>query len=477
MRLRTAFFIPVLLTALSLSAAGVAQQEGDQQPQPAASASSQDAAEAAGQGQATQESPDARSFSGVEEFTAGPPSQTRSYVSPSFQVFETGDSNFNVGAGPQRFQSVTSLVGRLALQNFRRHSQTTLDYLGGGQIYYNHSELNSTIHQLGFSQSYQGRKWGFLFDDQALYLPESSFGFGGFGSSGALGQSLGGAYGSNIASINPVFSPNATLFTGRGSRVANTVLTQVQYLVGRRSSISLSGSYGIIHFLEPRFIDTRNAFFTAGYTRQISSKDFVRISYAYGLFRFKNQGSPFETHLVQLSYGHRLSGRMAMELGGGPELNVFTNPLAGSSTPLTWSAQSSLDYRFRRGSVAVSYIRRTGTGGGVLFGATTDIVRFGLNSSLTRNWSISVSPGFSHNRSLPQTASGNTGGIFNSLFAGATLSRDLGRHASMFFRYNFQTQREEAVPCVAGNCRTTLLRHIVGFGFDFHPRQISVEMP
>jgi len=45
----------------------------------------------------------------------------------------------------------------------------------------------------------------------------------------------------------------------------------------------------------------------------------------------------------------------------------------------------------------------------------------------------------------------------------------------MFFGYNLQTQRFQTASCVAGNCQTSLLRHVVTFGFDWHPRQIMVD--
>jgi hypothetical protein len=331
------------------------------------------------------------------------------------------------------------------------------------------------MHQFGITQSYEGRRWSFLLHDRASYLPEASFGYGGFGWTGGLGLDLGGALGSNLSSLNSHFSPTGSLLAGRGSRIANTVATQIQYLAGPHSAITLAGSYGLLHFREPGFTDSRNSFFLAGYNRTLTARDSFGINYGLGLFHFQSSVPTFQTHLLQLSYGHRISGRMAMELTGGPQVAVFKRPTAGSTTPVSWSASTSLNYRVRRGDVALSYNRYTSNGGGVLSGATTDRVGVAWGLRLTRGWSGSLGPGYSHNRSLPQTTSGNSERTFDTVYAGASLSRRLGPYMTMFFTYNFQTQRSENIPCLTGDCATSLLRHLIGFGFNWHPREIMID--
>jgi hypothetical protein len=350
-----------------------------------------------------------------------------------------------------------------------------MDYLGGGTIYNHHSELNTTMHQLGISHSYEGRRWSFLLDERVTYLPESAFGYGGFGWMGALGSSLSGASGSNLGNLNPMFNSTESLLTGRGSRVLSTSVAQIKYLAGPHSAITFAGSYGLLHFREPGLIGNRNASSLVGYSRTLTTRDYIGIDYGFGVFQFPSQGQRFEMHSLHLSYGHKISGRMAMALAAGPQMSIFSSPVAGSTKPLAWTAQSSLDYRARRGGVGISYVRYTSGGGGVLSGAITDMVRAAWSWQLTRKWSGSLSPGYAHNRSLPQTTSGNIENTFDTVYGGASLSRTLGRYMTMLFTYNYQAQRAEAVPCVAGNCGTSLGRHLLGFGFDWHPRQITID--
>jgi len=470
-------WIPFLAAALCLRVAQAQEQKGggDQRVQPSAPVSPNETEQIPEEDQAQQTTPDSRSFSGAEEFTAGTRERLRSYFFPSLQVSEMADSNSQFTSGPHEFETIDSLTGRLTLQKVGKHSQLATDYVGGEQIYNQDPQLDATIHQLGITESYQGHRWGFLLDDRATYLPESTFGYGGFGWTGALGASLGGAFGSNLANLNPAFDPNAGLFTGRGSNISNAAVAQIQYAAGPHSAITLSGSYGLLHFQSPGFIDSRNDFLLVGYSRSLTPRDYFGISYGFGSFRFPQEGGSFQTDLLELSYGHRITGRLAMEVGGGPELNVFRNPVPGSTTPLLWTAHGSLDYRFHRGAVALSYDRYTANGGGLLFGANTDLVGLAWSMQLTRNWSGSLNPAYAHSRSLPQTTSGENDYAYDSAYAGASLSRRLGRYTTMFFTYNIQSQGSNNAPCPAGNCGTSLLRHLVGFGFDWHPRQITTD--
>jgi hypothetical protein len=200
----------------------------------------------------------------------------------------------------------------------------------------------------------------------------------------------------------------------------------------------------------------------------------VGVSYSYSLFKFQHIGTSFSTNMVQLNYGHKVNGRVAISVGAGPELSNIKQPGTSSTNSTTWTAHGSVDIRARRGDAALTYYRSSTNGGGLLVGAVTDSVQLAWSTALTRHWSGSITPGYSHNRSIPQT-SGGTQTTINSEFFGASISRMLGRYTSMFFSYNFQTQNSEATPCLVGNCRSSFLRHVVGFGFDFHPRQISAD--
>jgi hypothetical protein len=467
----------LLLAAICLPLAGLAQpqDQGTQTPQSGAPVTSEGPAQAPEQGQAPTAGTEGGSLLGVEAFSPGHVGGMHSYFLPSFQVSEMGDSNPRMSTGQQRFESVSSVVGRLSMAKVGKHFQTNLDYMGGGLIYSHHSELNSTMHQFGITETYQGRRWSLLLDDRATYLPESPFGYGGFGYSGSLGLSLGGALGSNLTSLNPAFNPVSSLLTGRGSRILNTVSTQVSYRTGPHSTITFAGSYGILHFRVPGFSNSRNSFLQAGFSHSLTPYDQVGISYGFSLFQYPGGVSTFQNHYLNLTYGRRITGRMSASFGAGTQVSVFQTAVAGSTTPLSWTANSSVNYSARKTNFSLSYNRYTTNGGGILRGATTDYISLGLSRVLSRNWSGSLNPGLARNRSLQQTTSASAATKYDSASMSASLSRRLGPFMTMFFSYNFQTQRTTAVSCSMGNCGTTLLRHLVDIGFDWHPREIMVN--
>jgi hypothetical protein len=477
MRIRSWIWIVMIVAVLSLARAAASQDPGlaGAQGQAGAPASAGQEAPSAEESQPPAPPSDSRSFLGAEEFLPGRLSQMHSYFLPSFMFSEMADSNYQIAPGQQRWETINSIVGRLTLGKMGKHSDISMDYFGGAQVYNHRSDLNSTIHQFGFTGSYHGRRWSFLVDDRASYLPESTYGFGGFGYSGGLGLCLGGATGSNLANLNPAFDTSGAFLTGRGSRILNTSVVQVQYATSARSSISMAGSFSLLHFRQAGFYNTKSGAFYASYSHKFTPRDFVGVDYGLSLFKLQSSVPAFQSHILQMSYGHQISGRLAMQVGAGPLINEFTNPVSGSSTLISWSAIGSLQYRARIGSLGLSYSHYTTGGGGVLAGASTDRVYASWGMRLSRKWSGSLGPGFSHNRSLPQTTTANTKRTYDSFYGRASLSRTLGRYATMFFSYEYQAQRTDFAPCSTGACGGSLLRHVVGFGFDFHPRQLVFD--
>ncbi|MGH6628189.1 MAG: choice-of-anchor D domain-containing protein, partial [Burkholderiales bacterium] len=161
--------------------------------------------------------PDTRPLSGAEDISVGLRHGARNYVLPSLQLNVSGDSNQTSAPGGTRDMEMRgSVVARLALQHVTRKSQLTLDYMGGGLFYSRDSDLNTTMHQFGITQSVRGRRWGLMLSDRASYLPESSFGFSGFGGMGGFSPGLGGSFGSTLGNLNPTYTPNQSIFSGRG---------------------------------------------------------------------------------------------------------------------------------------------------------------------------------------------------------------------------------------------------------------------
>ena len=137
--------------------------------------------------------PDTRPLSGIEELEVESPGRSRSFVLPSLRLSTYGDTNRTIlGGGGTGTELTGSVIGGLAVHQVTRRNDFSFDYQGGGMLYSRNSDLNTTIHQLGITETYQGRRWGITLGNRLSYLPESSFGFGGFGVSSGLGGGGGG---------------------------------------------------------------------------------------------------------------------------------------------------------------------------------------------------------------------------------------------------------------------------------------------
>jgi hypothetical protein len=417
--------------------------------------------------------PDTRPLTGAEEIGVGLQRASRNYFVPALQVYAYGDSNRTILTSGQRGTELTgSVVGRLAFQHVGRTSQSILDYMGGGLFYARDSDLNATIHQIGITQAFTGRRWSLQLSDRASYLPESSFGFGGFGS---LAGGLSGGFGSGLGNLGPAFSADQTIVTGRGYRINNTTIAQVQYLTSRRASLTATAAYGLLRFEESGAIDSDHRIFAVGYNYELTRRDTLGVTYGVSMFRFRGSDLAFDDHFVQLVYGRRITGRMAFELGAGPQLDIFKNSLAGSSHRFFWNLHSSLSYQWRRSNLGLSYGRYTSSGSGLLYGAQTDRLSFSVGHRFTRNWSGSFSPGYSHNSRLQQTTGPSTSVDFNSYYVRFGLRRALGQYADASVNYTFQGQTTDIASPLGIMANNSLVRHTFGLAFSWHGRQLGMD--
>jgi hypothetical protein len=416
--------------------------------------------------------PDTRPLSGVEDFEVETAGRSRNFVVPSLRLSAFGDSNRAIlDSGERGIEMRGSIVGNLAVHRVSRRNDFALDYVGGGLINARNSDLNGMIHQMGFTESYVGRRWGITLGDHLSYLPESSFGFSGFGPS--IGY--GGGFGGGLANWNPAFSGAQSLFTGRGNRLANSALAQLQYIASSRSSFTLSGSYGLLRFMESEGIESDFGMASAGYNYALSRRDTIAVSYGFAAFRFKGSDFHLDNHFVNLLYGRRLTGRMAFELSGGPQFTVSRSPLFGSENRVSWNAHSSLSYQLSRTSLHLSYSHYTSAGSGLLFGASTDRVRGSVGRQLTRHWYWSIGPGYSRNARLSQSPTVGTVSTYHSIYAMTGLHRELGRYTDLSLSYSSHNQWSDAINPSGINSGRSYLRHHFGVSLTWHTPRIAMN--
>jgi hypothetical protein len=438
-------------------------------------------ADSRGQADATENTSAGVPISGAEQI--GPYLSTRdNSLQPTFSFSQRADSNPSSFGTSSRWALASTIGASLDLKRKGRWNEFDAKYQGMGLFYETRSGLNSvprnsSFQDLFISQRLNWRHWSLLIGDQMSFSPDADFGFGGLG-----GFGIGGPLSNFDAGFNPGFVPNQTVLTPRSSRISNAALTQIEYRPTHRSSITATGSYGLLHFFKTGAIDGNQINAQSGYNYFINPHNTVGFDYAFSSFRFP--GQKVETNALDLNYSHRILDRLSWQIGGGPEfvtltavsshdVFVFFNGQLIRFVGVSRTTNSSV---FGRGFTSLSYawptttatlrLRREVTGGsGVLAGAKSTIAELAISRILTQRWNGSINLGYSQNVSLSVKQR------FNTIYLGAAVHRSLGHSAGFFFNYTLERQNNKLF-CTG--CDEKLLRHVIGIGYDWAPRPMRV---
>jgi hypothetical protein len=456
---------PLILIVLCVST--VRAQDSVDAPKPAMAGDNA----ASLQSGASTDIPDTRPLAGVQNLSLGSKTTSHSFLLPSFGV--TSAIQFNSGnssVGNSSPASTTYLSGRLALNKTSSRSELLLDYLAGGSFSTYSNGGNSIIQSLDFSETIRGGRWSQTFGEQFSYLPGSSFNFGGLGGLGNFGVSLAGV------GVTPGFRqdlvPNQSILTNGSARISNAAIAQTTYALGYRSSLSLFGTYGTLHFLNSGFQNSSSVAGGAGYNYLLSPLNSMSVSYGFSRYLFSHLPVGADSHTVQLSFARRITGRLSFQIGAGPDVQVYRSPLAGSGTVLSWTLNSGLNYQLRNWGMGFNYSHSLSDGSGVLAGAETDMVS-GYLSRGFGNWQGSTNVGYSRNRALQQMSVSAIAP--QSWFAGAQMSRRFVSFGSLFFSYNVSRQSSLTAVCLLPACGANSLTQTVSLGYNWGFRPIVLE--
>ena len=425
-------------------------------------------------------------ISGLDQPSLEPNIQPRSMLLGGVEASESLDSNIGSDARPA-LHSVTRGLGGLTMQRLWRRYQLAAAYVGGVG-YYNRAGIGvKQIQELQAQQSVLWRTGQLTMRDSFSYLPEGSFGYGSYGGAGGfqlglggLGQGMGGMMGSGFGGHYGVLGSQQLGSLGQAPRITNVALVDVVQGLSPRSSVTAAGSFGLVHFTDSTegFINSRQAGAQAGYSYQLSKKNQIAFSYGFQSFHFPAEvGSDDVTaHVVQAMYGHRVSGRMDLIVGAGPQWTMIHDPLFGNTNRLSVAGRFSLRYRFHDFGSSLSFERYDTSGSGFFAGAQSNIARLTLERKLGRRYTANASLGFAHNQRLQSSLLGVAATSYNIGYAGLALRRQFGYNWGAFLAYQWTDQIFDTCP-IAGqtNCNRISVRHVLTLGVDWHFRPIRID--
>lgn len=480
--LHNSFLVVIYVAALGVPAARAQQQSQGQaaQPIPAYHSPLASAADNGTDPNADPQKlgPDTRSLTGVQDLSLGVPAETHSYWQPHVDLSLTVDSDPLDASGNIGWTTFTSFSGGVDLHRNSGNSALTLIYVGGGSFSNSGDSSNGIIQGLNFSEKLTYRRYSITFFDQLMYAPQTMLGATGL-SGGPSVPGVGGGLGSG-------YDPGQSILTPRGQRLTNSTDAEVDAFLTPRSSLTFVGGYSLLDSVDNSQLNYGNVIFSAGYNYQMSRANTIGLSYQYSAFNYSNFNQSIKTNIISLSYGRRITGKLALQLAGGPNIALLHIPITttpggtggGTGNPSTTqvygSFSANLQYQLQRGALSASYNHGVSGGSGVLAGSVTDNVTGAVTRQLSRTFSGGWNVGYSRNHGL--SVSGTAASsiqTFDYWFTGFNLSHPWGRSLILNLNYQLQYQNSNTPVCTGPGCGTSITRNQISFGLGWRHQPVS----
>ena len=430
-------------------------------------------------------------ISGLDQPSLEPGAITRSFLAPGAILSQSGDSNIAGTFGSANNLSgeggITRALGGLTLQRIWNRYETDLQYIGGGIFYegVNHSAIQT--HEAEFAQRAMWRTGQLAFRDSVSYLPEGNFGSGSYGGASALQSGLAGlgAGAGGISSgiggaLAGTLSASQFVSVGQAPRLTNSADIDLVQAVSPRSTFTMAGSYGFVHFTDndpSGLIDSSQTAAQLGFSRQINHTDQIAISYGFQHFHFPQVFDTSVTaNTVHLVYGHRVTGRLDFIAAAGPQFTQIQSPLFGSNTRISASGNLKLRYRFSRTSMELEYRHYNTNGSGYFLGSNTDVGTLSVLRNLGRVWDLNSDIGIANNERLESASVVVPAASDRYIYAGAAVHRHVGRRYRIFLSYQYnRTSFNESVCLADAGCGKTSNRQMGVVGLEWYPRPIRLD--
>src|ERR1700722_1903335 len=436
----------IFVMAIGVPVAGAQQEPQPQQPerrhqrgahQPIPAYKSPLASQAdngEGMSEPVQLGPDNRPLTGIQELSLGVPLDRHSYWQPHAEIDFTGDSEAPQSGGTGGWSTWTTVVGGVDLHRFSGQSELTFEYLGGGVFSNNGSAGNGVLQDANFDAAFSFRRWTLTLIDELRYTPELAFGNVGFG---------------GIASLLPVqtslpFGDTQTILSALGQRLSNATGAQADLKLSRKSSLTFSGGYSELYFFDQDLLNSTAIYVQGGYNHQLGRTDTLGVSYVYNGIRYSNFSQSIDSHSGLLSYGRRITGRLAFQIAAGPQFAHFATGLScitgvggspcGSSSQLLWALNTSLNYQLQKTGISATYAHGVVGGSGVLAGAIGDSVLGTVSRQISRTFNGEADLGYSRNKGLAVAFANvpTLNGTFDYWTVGGHLTHPWGRTLQLF---------------------------------------------
>jgi len=259
--------------------------------------------------------------------------------------------------------------------------------------------------------------------------------------------SAGAVTGSAQGVTAVVIAPLADQLTNKGD-------VEITYQFNANTMIGASGTFTNLHYSNsaqvPGLFDSASQSGAAFYTRRISKKHYLGVTYQYQRILSYPIGeqSETQTHSVQAFYTVYLQPKLSLSVAGGPQHSDVNQSPLPSASAWTPALTASMGWQALRTALAASYSRIVSGGGGLLGAFHSNSASLSLRQQLSLNWNAQVSGAYSINKTLtPLFFLSSPGG--HSISGSASIQRKLGQHMNAEAGYTRLHQSYSDIPAIS----------------------------
>ena len=420
--------------------------------------------------------PDITPLTGIQDATLGSPEIRHSYWAPGIQWSGAIQSSPYNQTQNSTWLMNNYLIGNLSLLKAWNRSQLAINYSGGGFFSSDGTQGNGWYQSLVLAQTFEWNRWLVQILDLFSYSPTSTFGFGGGTSLGVPG--VGGSLGSTIPGMGTSYVPSQSIYASVGPRYSNATALQSTYATSPRGSITASGSYGTLNFVDPGSVNNNTTTATVGYNYALTRENSIGAFYRFSGYHYPGQPQAFGNQSFNFAFSRKQIGRLALRLYAGPSITTFRISVGGQSSEIGANAGATITYALKNGELTGHYIHGFAGGGGVFTGSNIDEVNFAASRKLSRVWTGHFGFGYAHYSSVvsPTTSSlaAETTPSSNNWYFGGGVSRPLGRDSHLGIAYNITNYAYSQSGCTGSSCsgnqNSNHFTNYVTINFQWHPR-------
>ena len=397
-------------------------------------------------------------------------------IDGNLQYAVTGSEIFQGEAyGQSGFGATTNMSGDVEYLSPSQVHPFTLLYAGGVLFSTYAGQGVSGYQSLSVSQGLVGRGWAIGVSDSMSLLPQSpTTGLSGIPGVGDLG----------LQSTTDPLVPAQYVLTNYGRRIMNNLSGNVERQLTNRTSLSGTGSYGILRFLgdDPQGLNSTQVGGSAGFNHLLNRRSSYGAGVQYSSFTYTSNPTSFNSFGVNLHYTRQLSKTIGLQVSAGPqwvsgfEAVPVTSPglpTTGFSiiepVPSRLGVQTSVGLSIARKTVnfGVNYNHGVNSGSGVQTGAISDSFSASGARAYGKMWATTAS--FAYTR----TAGLVDNNISSTVFGGLQVSRRLTNTLSGFASYTGVNQL--ANPTLASRNAFSGFTQSFSIGITFAPRMTRLS--